>query len=68
MWKYNIIPQMLGGGGKGYCVETEAELADALLEAEKNTKSFSILDIHLDPYDKSPALQRLTESLRKKAL
>lgn len=68
MWKYNIIPQMLGGGGKGYSVETEAELADALLEAEKNTKSFSILDIHLDPYDKSPALQRLTESLRKKAL
>jgi indolepyruvate decarboxylase len=67
IWKYNIIPQMLGGGN-GYSIETEAELADALLDAEKNTKSFSILDIHLDPYDKSPALQRLTESLRKKAI
>jgi indolepyruvate decarboxylase len=67
LWKYNMIPQMLGGG-RGYSVETEADLADALLESQKNTDSFSILDIHIDPYDKSPALQRLTESLRKKAI
>lgn len=67
IWNYSIIPQILGGG-KGYSVKTEEEFHYALLDAEKNTKSFSILDIHLDPYDKSPALQRLTESLRKKAI
>ena len=67
MWQYSFIPQLVGGG-KGFIVETEAQFEEALLYAERNTESFCILDIHLDPYDKSPALQRLTETFRKSAL
>ena len=67
MWEYSKIPKLIGGG-KGFLIETEEQFEDALLHAERNTKSFSILDIHLDRYDKSPALQRLSDSLRKSAI
>lgn len=66
MWNYSIISQLVGGG-KGYIVETEEQFEDALLDAENNKESFCILDICLDPYDKSHALQRLTDNLRKDA-
>jgi len=65
-WKYSLIPEILGGG-KGFIVETEEQFEDALLYAESNTECFCILDIRLDTNDKSPALQRLTETLRKSA-
>lgn len=42
------------------------ELDRALISAEKYTEGFSILDVHLDPYDISPALVRLTRRLGKK--
>ncbi len=63
-WQYNLIPKIVGGG-KGFIVETEEQFEDALLYAESNTECFCILDIHIDINDKSPALQRLTETLRK---
>jgi TPP-dependent 2-oxoacid decarboxylase len=63
-WKYSLIPEILGGG-KGFIVETEEQFEEALLYAESNTECFCILDIRLDINDKSPALQRLTEALRK---
>ena len=66
MWDYSKIP-MLIGGGIGYLIETEEQFEDSLLQAERNKESFSILDIRLDRYDKSTALQRLTDSLRKSA-
>lgn len=66
MWKYSIIPQFIGGG-KGYFVETEEQFEDALLDAENNTESFCILDICLDPSDRSHALQRLTHNLKIRA-
>ena len=65
-WQYNLIPKIIGGG-KGFIVETEEQFEDALLYAESNTECFCILDIHIDINDKSPALQRLTETLRKSA-
>jgi indolepyruvate decarboxylase len=65
-WQYSLIPEILGGG-KGFIVETEEQFEEALLYAESNTECFCILDIHLDTNDKSPALQRLTETLRKSA-
>jgi TPP-dependent 2-oxoacid decarboxylase len=65
-WQYNLIPKIVGGG-KGFIVETEEQFEDALLYAESNTECFCILDIHIDINDKSPALQRLTETLRKSA-
>ena len=65
-WQYSLIPEILGGG-KGFIVETEEQFEDALLYAGSNTECFCILDIRLDSNDKSPALQRLTETLRKSA-
>ncbi len=67
MWEYSVIPKLIGSG-KGYLIETEDQFEDALFHTERNIESFSILDIRLDPYDKSPALQRLTDSLRKSAV
>jgi TPP-dependent 2-oxoacid decarboxylase len=67
IWKYSNIPKLIGGG-KGYLIETEDQFEDALLNAERNIKSYTIVDVHLDQHDKSPALQRLTESLRKSAI
>ena len=41
-------------------------LEAALQEARKNTESFSILDVHIGPEDRSLALQRLTDALGKR--
>ncbi len=64
-WQYSRIPDVLGAG-QGFIVRTEEELDKALIAAEKNTDSFSILDVRLDPHDLSPALQRLAQRLGKK--
>jgi len=65
LWKHSKIPEILGSG-KGFVVETEDQLDDALSSAEKYLESFCILDVSLDPNDMSPALQRLTQGLAKK--
>lgn len=64
-WQYSRIPEIFGMG-KGFVVKTEGKFKSALANALANTESFSILDVHLDKYDKSPALQRLAERLAKK--
>lgn len=64
-WHYHLLPQILGGG-RGFLVETEDQLEDALCQAENNRESFSILDIKLDPMDHSPALDRLAKSLARR--
>ncbi len=63
-WNYHRLPDLLGGG-MGFEVRTEGELETALHAALTNDKCFSILNIHLDPLDVSPALQRLGETLSK---
>lgn len=65
VWEYSMIPKVLGGG-RGFVVETEDQLEEALHAAKHYIEEFSILDVRLDPSDKSPALQRLTSSLAKK--
>ncbi|MDG3003495.1 alpha-keto acid decarboxylase family protein [Paludisphaera mucosa] len=57
-WEYHRITDMLGTG-LGVEVRTVAELDEGLARAWANTDSFSLLNIHLDPYDHSPALERL---------
>jgi len=64
-WKFSRIPEILGAG-KGFDVHTEEELETALLEAREHLDSFCILDIHLDPGDRSQALERLTSALKKR--
>jgi indolepyruvate decarboxylase len=63
-WKYHKIPELLGSG-LGLEVRTETELDDALNRALANTSSFSLLNVHLDPWDRSPALERLAHRLSK---
>lgn len=64
-WNYHRICDFLGGG-QGFEVHTEGELEEALKLALANQTSFSILNIHLDKLDVSPALERLAERLSKK--
>ncbi len=65
-WNYGNVPEVLGLG-KGFVIETEDQLEEALTDAEKiYAKELCILDVHLDIYDGSPALKRLTETLGKK--
>jgi indolepyruvate decarboxylase len=64
-WDFSQVPRVLGAG-LGFSAGTGAELDAALDAALRNTKSFSIIDAHLDPYDTSPALRRLGECLRRR--
>jgi len=64
-WNYHKLPEIFGTG-LGLEVRTEDELDAALKAAYAYTESFSLLNVHLDPYDKSPALERLTAKLSRK--
>lgn len=64
-WNYHRLTDFLGGG-RGFEVQTEGELEDALVAALANQDSFSLLNIHLGKLDVSPALERLAERLSKK--
>ena len=63
-WAYHRIPEVLGTG-LGLEIRTIKELDSALSRAFDNTASFSLLNVHLDPYDRSPALERLANRLSK---
>ena len=65
LWNYSRIPEVLGAG-KGYDIRTEDQLEKALREVQKHTDSFCILDVHLDPQNRSLSLERLTTALRKR--
>ncbi|HEY5866836.1 MAG TPA: thiamine pyrophosphate-binding protein [Candidatus Tectomicrobia bacterium] len=52
-------------GGRGFVIETGAELHQALHSA-CDSRTFSVLDVHLSPDDLSPALQRLRGFFAKK--
>jgi indolepyruvate decarboxylase len=64
-WNYHRLPDLVGGGW-GFEVHTEGDLDQALKAALQNKDTFSLLNIHLEPRDISPALERLTRRLAKK--
>jgi indolepyruvate decarboxylase len=64
-WKYHRLPEILGAG-RGFEVETEEQLDLALKAAARFTDEFCLLDVRLEPLDRSPALQRLAERLAKR--
>jgi indolepyruvate decarboxylase len=64
-WNYHRLPEVLGAG-RGFLVETEEQLEQALNAAQRETGGFCLLDVCLDPMDRSPALERLTERLGKR--
>jgi TPP-dependent 2-oxoacid decarboxylase len=61
-WHYSKLPEVLGAG-RGFVVETEQELDDALTQAQTWKKSFCLLDVRLPQLDRSPALDRLAARL-----
>lgn len=63
-WNYSKIPEVLGGG-RGFVIETEDQLAYAFGEAVDSIDTFSILDVHLDRNDRSSILDKLTQGLAK---
>jgi len=63
-WDYHRMPDLLGGGW-GFEVHTEDELEKALRAALANNDSFSLLIVHLDSPDVSPALERLASRMSK---
>jgi indolepyruvate decarboxylase len=63
-WAYHRVPEVLGTG-LGLEIRTAGELDAGLRTALSNTESFSLLNVHLDPYDRSPALERLANRLSK---
>lgn len=62
LWHYSKMPELLGAG-RGFLVRTEAELESALHAAKIHDETFCLLDVQLDPQDRSPALQRLADRL-----
>src|SRR5262249_7642194 len=63
-WAYHKVPEVVGSG-LGLEIRTISELDAGLRAALDNTASFSLLNVHLDPYDRSPALERLPNRLSK---
>ncbi len=63
-WHYHLMPELLGAGW-GAEARTEAEFDAALAHANDNKKAFSIINVHLDPYDSSRAMERLGRRLGK---
>lgn len=64
-WKYENLP-VLTGGGWGCAVRSQREFDDALHKALSYKQGFSILNVHLEKMDHSPALERLGEKLAGK--
>src|SRR6266513_3312153 len=65
LWNFHRLPEVLGAG-RGVEIETEEQLDQALRAAERYTAGFCLLDVQLEPLDRSPALQRLAERLAKR--
>jgi len=63
-WNYHRMPDLLGGGW-GFEVHNEGDLEKSLQAAFANQDCFSLLNIHLEPTDISPALDRLAKRLSK---
>ncbi len=62
LWNYSRVPEVLGVG-RGFVVKTESELQTALAESARFTRGFCLIEVQLDPSDRSPALQRLAHRL-----
>jgi TPP-dependent 2-oxoacid decarboxylase len=64
-WNYSNVPKVIGGG-QGFQIETEDQFNYAISDALSHRNTYSILDVHLNQNDKSPALDRLTKNVAKR--
>lgn len=63
-WNYHRLPDLLGEGW-GFEVHTIGDLQQSMQAALANQDAFSILNVHLQPHDISPALDRLATRMSK---
>ena len=63
-WNYHRMPDLLGAGW-GFEVHTVGELHQSMKAAMASEDAFTIINVHLDPFDTSPALKRLGEKMGK---
>ena len=64
-WRFHRVPEVLGAG-TSVIVKTEDDLEQALAAAQAHTQSYCLLEVMLDPFDRSPALQRIGQRLGKR--
>lgn len=64
-WHYHRLPEVLGGG-TGYDVRTEGQFDQALVAALADHHGPSLIQVHLDRRDCSPALERIAHKLGPK--
>lgn len=64
-WQFHRVPDVLGTG-RGFVVETEQQLDEALRAAAQHTSCFCLLEVRLHPSDRSPALHRLAGRMAEK--
>lgn len=64
-WRYENICELVGGG-VGYRVRTHGELVSALSRAFADNGQMHVLNVVLDPNDRSPGMRRLAGRLAKR--
>jgi indolepyruvate decarboxylase len=64
-WHYENLPALTGGGW-GCAVHSQIEFEEALQKALTYRKGYSLLNVHLEKMDHSPALERLGAKLQAK--
>jgi indolepyruvate decarboxylase len=61
-WNYCRLPELLGSG-RACQVRTNQELEETLQAALAQKDSFWLIEVRLNPHDRSPALERLAKRL-----
>lgn len=56
---HSLLPNVFGGG-KGFIVKTEGELEKALSESQRHASELCIIDVILNPDDRSDAIRRVS--------
>lgn len=64
-WHFHRIGELFGPLA-GYDVESETDFEQALTASIRDKTRPSVINVHLDPQDASPAMQRLGEHLKEK--
>lgn len=64
-WRFDKLGEVFGPL-QGFNAVTEADFESAITQAVANRTSPSIINVHLDPAEPSPAMRRLAEHLRRR--
>lgn len=62
-WKYHQLPEVYGGQ-RGFDIHTETDLED-VLEKLRNRKGFQMIELHVDRWDTSLAMERAIKHMKE---